>query len=113
MNEALERALPQDSVPVVSGTLAELDTTLLENGLYTLTLRAEDVRGQSAEASHAVRVNGGAKVGVVRLAFVDSVIPMAGIPIQVVRRYDSRDKTVGEFGYGWRLDIAVGSPQHN
>jgi hypothetical protein len=30
---------------------------------------------------------------------------MAGIPISVVRSYDSRDKTRGDFGIGWRLDV--------
>jgi YD repeat-containing protein len=30
---------------------------------------------------------------------------MAGIPISVVRSYDSRDKGLGDFGIGWRLDV--------
>ena len=29
---------------------------------------------------------------------------MAGIPIQVIRTYDSRDKRKGDFGVGWTLD---------
>ena len=31
-------------------------------------------------------------------------LPVAGIPIQVTRTYDSRDKRAGDFGAGWTLD---------
>ncbi len=32
-------------------------------------------------------------------------IPVAGIPIQVIRTYDSCDKREGDFGVGWTLDL--------
>jgi hypothetical protein len=30
---------------------------------------------------------------------------MAGVPLSLFRMYDSRDKSVGDFGFGWRLDF--------
>ncbi|MCB9492497.1 MAG: hypothetical protein H6674_10575 [Dehalococcoidia bacterium] len=61
-----------------------------------------------------VRVQGGAKLGVVHLEFTDLVVPDFGIPIAANRIYDSRDADqIGDFGYGWTLDIRQGSIQHN
>ena len=37
------------------------------------------------------------KIGAKVLQFVDLEVPMAGIPIQVIRSYDSRNKTKGDF----------------
>ena len=33
-------------------------------------------------------------------------MPVAGLPIQVIRTYDSRDKRSGDFGVGWTLGIS-------
>jgi hypothetical protein len=30
---------------------------------------------------------------------------VAGLPIEIIRLYDSRDKRVGDFGAGWQLGI--------
>ncbi len=98
---------------VQDGALGTLDATLLRDGYYELRLTAHDVNGQSSEVVIPVRVEGQAKVGVVQLSFVDMAVPMAGIPITVVRSYDSRDKNKQDFGYGWRLDVKQGSLQHN
>jgi len=32
-------------------------------------------------------------------------VPVAGIPIEIIRTYDSRDKRVGDFGVGWQLGL--------
>jgi RHS repeat-associated protein len=98
----------------VSGTLAQIDTTQLENGLYVLRLRGEDVNGQVGEDTVVVRVEGGAKVGVVQLSFVDLVTEDFGIPLAIVRSYDSRRAyRVGDFGHGWELEMRMGSVQSN
>jgi hypothetical protein len=39
------------------------------------------------------------------LAFNDLSVSLAGLPIQVSRSYDSRDKRKGDFGVGWTLGI--------
>jgi hypothetical protein len=97
----------------VTGKLGTLDTTLLENGYYELRVSARDVNQNASQAQVLVRVDGQAKPGIVQLSFVDAVVPMAGIPISVVRSYDSRVKTREDFGYGWRLSLRQGSVQHN
>lgn len=53
----------------------------------------------------------GAKVGIFQIAFVDLQVPMAGIPIAVVRSYDSRVKTQRDFGIAWDLDVSAGEIQ--
>lgn len=40
------------------------------------------------------------------VSFNDLTVPVAGIPLQVIRTYDSRDKGQGDFGIGWRLSLA-------
>jgi len=39
------------------------------------------------------------------LFFGVGTIPVAGIPMQVIRTCDSRDKRVGDFGVGWTLGL--------
>jgi len=39
------------------------------------------------------------------LRFSDLSIPVAGVPMEVTRTYDSRDKRVGDFGFGWTLGL--------
>jgi len=99
--------------PVSNGLLGTFDATLLQNGYYDLELRATDTNGNLSQTTVPVRVDGGAKVGVVQLGFVDASLETLGIPLTVVRRYDSRDKREGDFGHGWRLDVRAGSIRHN
>jgi RHS repeat-associated protein len=98
---------------VTSASLGTLDTTVLPNGSYELRLLAEDVNGRLASVSRPIRIDGQAKPGSVDLAFVDMVVPLAGIPIAVIRTYSSRDKSLGDFGHGWKLDVRAGSVTHN
>ena len=53
------------------------------------------------------------KVGLFTISFTDLSIPVAGIPIQLIRTYDSRDKRTGDFGVGWTLDIMRGRYTNN
>ncbi len=100
----------QGSGPAVA---AQLDPTLLLNGIYEVRLEATDVFGQSTTADGNVQVGGAMKPGVVTLSFADLTVPMAGLPITVVRTYDSRDKSVGDFGVGWRLELVKGTYRNN
>lgn len=101
------------TTPVIDGTLGSLDPTLLENGMYTVRLTAEDVNGQISVDERVYRVAGEAKVGVFALSFVDLQVPVSGIPITVTRSYDSRVKTGRDFGIGWSLDVKNGKYQNN
>ena len=98
---------------VTSGVLGRLDPTLLENGLYKVRLTAEDVNGQKTVEEKVYQIDGQMKVGNFRLSFTDLSIPVAGIPITIVRTYDSRVKTKEDFGIGWTLDIKRGFYRHN
>ena len=44
-------------------------------------------------------------VGNFTLGFTDFYVPVAGIPMQVDRNYDSRNTAVGDFGAGWTLGL--------
>jgi len=89
-----------------SGTLATFDPTILLNGQYAIRLSSTDSSGQQSSTSLTVNVTRNMKVGVFTLSFNDLTVPVAGVPIQVIRTYDSRDKATGDFGVGWRLSLA-------
>ena len=46
------------------------------------------------------------KPGRYTTAITDHEVGLAGLPLQVVRSYDSFDKTRGDFGVGWNVDLA-------
>jgi YD repeat-containing protein len=71
------------------------------------------VNGQTSVEERVYRIDGMAKVGNTRLSFTDLSIPVAGIPITIVRTYDSRVKAREDFGIGWTLDVRRGFYQHN
>ena len=91
---------------VTNADLAAFDPTLLLNGLYEIRLVATDAAGRSAQATTQVVVRDNFKVGHFTVSFVDMEVPVAGMAIQVGRTYDSRDKRMGDFGVGWRLDLS-------
>ena len=91
--------------PVTNGPLGTFDPTVLLNGIYTVRLVATNGAGQTTTTSVTAVAEGEQKVGNFRLSFTDLDLPVAGIPIQVIRSYDSRDKRTGDFGVGWTLDI--------
>ncbi|MET0752082.1 MAG: PKD domain-containing protein [Pyrinomonadaceae bacterium] len=88
-----------------SGNLGSLDTTLMLNGLYDVRLISADQYGQTASDIITVSVENNLKVGHFSVSFEDMNVPVAGIPIQIIRTYDSRDKRKGDFGIGWTLGI--------
>jgi RHS repeat-associated protein len=90
---------------VSSGKLGTLDPTILLNGTYALRLTATDTSGQTASDSITVSLTRNMKVGNFTVSFKDLSVPVAGIPIEVIRTYDSRNKRQGDFGVGWTLDI--------
>jgi len=114
----LDYALKDDFNPMTFTTLATgtgtisnaalgtFDPTLLLNGTYVIRLTSVSAAGQFATTSLAVSVAHNMKVGAFSVSFNDLTVPVAGIPIQVIRSYDSRDKGQGDFGVGWRLSLA-------
>src|SRR6185369_4507973 len=90
---------------VTNGLLGTFDPTLLINGIYTVRLSATNAGGQTSVNTVSAVVGGDLKVGNFTVSFTDLDVPMAGIPIQVVRTYDSRDTRTGDFGAGWTLGL--------
>jgi RHS repeat-associated protein len=86
----------------VSGTF---DPTMLLNGTAQIRLTGVDTSGQTTMAVVDVNVIKNLKVGNFTVSFNDLTVPVAGIPIQVVRTYDSRNHQAGDFGIGWTLDL--------
>lgn len=97
--------IAESTSPVSAGVLGQLDPTVLINDQYTLRLQVFDAAGYISTFTTNVLVEEDLKVGNFSLSFTDLTIPMSGVPIMVTRTYDSRDKRVGDFGVGWRLDV--------
>nr|HPI04485.1 DUF6531 domain-containing protein [Candidatus Goldiibacteriota bacterium] len=92
--------------PVDNAILALFDPTMLLNGIYELKLSLHETNGViTSIKSPAFVVEGNLKIGNFTLSFTDLSVPVAGVPLEVVRSYDSRVKTKGDFGIGWTLDI--------
>jgi RHS repeat-associated protein/uncharacterized repeat protein (TIGR01451 family) len=87
-----------------SGTLATFDPTVLLNGTYTVRLVATTSAGDAVATLSAVS-DKNLKLGAFSVAFEDLSVPVAGVPMDLTRTYDSRDKRVGDFGVGWNLGL--------
>ena len=92
--------------PVEGGVLGIFDPTMLLNGIYQIRLTAVDESGRSASDERSVVVRGNLKVGNFSVTFSDAQVPVSGIPIQVLRTYDSRNTHKGDFGVGWTLSVS-------
>lgn len=90
---------------VTDGVLGRFDPTLLRNDVYEVRLTAEDSQGRIVRLTVAYQVTGGLKVGHFRISLEDLLVPVSGLPISIIRAYDSRDLRKGDFGFGWELDI--------
>jgi RHS repeat-associated protein len=97
------------STSVVSNTLATFDPTLLLNGIYELQVTATDTLNRTVQSEiRSVIVDRNLKIGHFTISFNDLTVPVAGLPIQIVRTYDSRAAAAGiqgDFGLGWTLDV--------
>ena len=102
--EAVEGGI-DDEGKVVYGKVGELDPTLLMNGYYRIVLTAYAAEGKVSDEV-IVLVTGQAKIGNFTMTFNDMTLPIAGLPVDIYRTYDSRQRnTLGDFGYGWTMSI--------
>ena len=93
--------------PVSGGVLGVFDPTRLMNGFYSIRLTAHGSGGEKQSTTVVVSVEGNMKLGNFSASFIDMDIPVAGYPVTVTRRYDSRNRDKsGDFGYGWEMDLA-------
>lgn len=102
---------------VQNGVLGVWDTSLLLNDEYVIRLEVVTKDGVVNVDDRNIGLAGELKLGNFRLSFTDMVIPVAGIPIEITRIYDTlQANREGDFGYGWRLeyrntDLRVGLPK--
>ncbi len=100
-----QRELASGTTNTIDETLATIDPTLLMNGLYQVTVEASDEAGNFASEILDIKVDENMKVGNFSISFSDLSIPMVGIPIEVTRTYDTRQRFEAlDFGYGWSID---------
>ncbi|NJK63452.1 MAG: RHS repeat protein [Synechococcaceae cyanobacterium SM2_3_1] len=91
---------------MVDGVIGQLDTSVLPNDSYRVRVRATDATGKESRLEDQTSISGELKLGNFQLSFVDLEIPVSGIPITLVRTYDSLNaNTTDELGYGWRLEF--------
>ena len=94
---------------VTNGVLGEFDPTLLCNDDYAIRVLAQDFSGNITVKALTLGVSGEAKLGQFSLEFTDLTIPLAGIPIEITRSYNTIDAdNQGDFGFGWTLKAAGG-----
>ncbi|MEW8539447.1 MAG: putative Ig domain-containing protein [Candidatus Thiodiazotropha endolucinida] len=85
--------------------IANLDPSLLVNGIYHILLQATDSNNNVMGRRASVFVDGDRKVGHFSFTVEDLELSLVGIPITVSRTYDSRRRTEAlDFGYGWTID---------
>ena len=84
---------------------ATIDPTTMPNGGYELVIRATSSDGGVTVSETSFVVDGQLKLGRYQVTYQDLNVPVAGIPLRVLRTYDSFDKSRGDFGVGWRLDL--------
>src|SRR5207247_3117780 len=89
----------------------------IPNGVYDLALF---VRGGGDLTNTVVRVSldTGLKVGQFSFSEQDLVIPVNGIPLTVVRTYNSFNPVVGDFGFNWTyaindMDVVIDEDRDN
>ncbi|QEL14866.1 fibro-slime domain-containing protein [Limnoglobus roseus] len=98
------RTVYTGTTPVTDGVLATLDPTLLDSDTYAVRVTATDVNGRQTTKEFTLDLTGQAKLGNFRQEFVDLTVPLAGIPVQITRVYDTlKADQSGDFGFGWSL----------
>ncbi|MBD3320849.1 MAG: hypothetical protein GF350_07125, partial [Chitinivibrionales bacterium] len=105
LNESRFTEYARHYAPVQNGILGQFDATILQNGDYEVKVVVYDVYGNLTQSSIRLRAHGMKKISRFALAFDDMSIALPGMNLAVVRHYDSRIKTKGDFGYGWSVDL--------
>ncbi|MDB9426649.1 putative Ig domain-containing protein [Microcystis aeruginosa CS-564/01] len=91
---------------VTNQQVANLDPRLLANGSYLVKITAFDFSGNGNVQGVILNVTGENKPGEFSLEYTDLSIPLTGVPIEIIRRYNSLESaTQGDFGYGWDLGL--------
>jgi RHS repeat-associated protein/uncharacterized repeat protein (TIGR01451 family) len=91
-----------------SGTVGVFDGTALANGGYTIQLQATASNGTQQTSLIVVSVIGDNKPGRLTITALDLRLPLAGLPVDISRTYDSLNRGASsDFGFGWTLSTSV------
>lgn len=94
--------------------LATFDPGARANGIWTILVETENSAGQIGRCESSVVVEGDLKLGRFTASWLDLDVPVAGVPIRVVRTYDTQDRnSIGDFGNGWDLSFGNFTIQTN
>jgi RHS repeat-associated protein len=109
-NVSYRRPESPTQITLNSGTgpnvTADFDPTLIRDGTYSIDIRATASGGGILAAASSLTVDGTYKPGRYSTTFRDLTVNVAGLPVDIQRTYDSTDKTPGDFGVGWHMDLA-------
>lgn len=98
--------IAQGTTNVINGLLAQFDPTLVRSEDYVIRVIAQDINGKINSRGILLGVAGENKLGNFQIELTDLSIPIAGIPIQVQRVYDTlQANEQSDFGYGWSLKV--------
>ncbi|HML74991.1 MAG TPA: choice-of-anchor K domain-containing protein [Anaerohalosphaeraceae bacterium] len=93
-------------------SFGQLDLTGVENGTYCLLLTVRSRPDENTAFAYSyvykkIKLNSPLKIGNLKFSQEDVAIDVGGVPLRVVRTYNSfqKDKN-SEFGYGWSYSIA-------
>ncbi|MCK6549784.1 PKD domain-containing protein [Myxococcota bacterium] len=91
---------------VTNGVLGRLSPALHPAGIAQLRVRAIDCSGTGPAIVVPVRLEGDRLPGALRISFEDVAMELGGVPVQVMRTYDSRVRGErGDFGQGWTMEV--------
>ena len=83
----------------------QLDLTRYPDGVYELELSVWDNDDMTIDRTRIILRNQ-LKIGQFTFSQEDVTIPGSGLPLTVVRTYDSYNPKCGDFGYGWTYSLA-------
>jgi RHS repeat-associated protein len=89
---------------VANASFGNCDLSLVQNGTYSLTLVVQS-EGIQTSSDVTIQVASNLKIGQFSFSEQDLVIPVNGIPLTVIRTYNSLNPLSSDFGYGWTYSI--------
>lgn len=85
--------------------VSEFDPSNVINGVYEFRITVTDIGGNTITGTREYTVNNQLKIGAMSIGFTDLSRKLYGMSVNVNRKYNNRNKYVGDFGYGWNSDI--------
>jgi RHS repeat-associated protein len=89
---------------VTSGSLGTLNLSRFQNGAYDVVLQVSDQYTIRTDTKRII-LDSEMKIGMFSFSQEDLVLPVSGIPLTVVRTYNSFNTASGDFGYGWTYSV--------